>query len=354
MTGAVTIAGRSSRYNSPPASGPNPFSFVDQNGAALSTVTTSAGVTITGSGGPWTITVSGGTYDINASGTFVSTPGSITAGDSVRARVTSSGSYSTAVNELVTIGAQSDTFSVTTQASPGVLFFDDFASGDLSKTMNGFSWDGIFDGSVISGFSPQGNTGHCVRMSFATQFSAAQLGFLTGGNYQEMWFRWYQYMPDGTESPTRGPLMAGSSINGNKFLRVFALPQSNYPRYGASWYTTTGSNVGVGPQAGIFPGTGTVSQIGSVFEFCNAANRGRWVKMEWHGKNSTSAVSPNGVEQFWVDDVLVSNNTGLDSYEVGNTGFNNGYLMGSVDTTWNNPGTYTYIGDFAASITGRA
>jgi hypothetical protein len=62
--------------------------------------------------------VTGGTYDINGSGSFVSTEGTVNNDDTVRARGTSSGSFSTTVNVVVTIGGVSDTFSITTLAEP--------------------------------------------------------------------------------------------------------------------------------------------------------------------------------------------------------------------------------------------
>lgn len=97
---------------------PDQFSFTDQSGVALSSTITSAPVMITGIDAAADITVSGGTYDINASGTFVSTAGTVVSGDTVRARHTSSASYLTAVNTVVTIGGVADTFTSTTEGDP--------------------------------------------------------------------------------------------------------------------------------------------------------------------------------------------------------------------------------------------
>ena len=95
---------------------PNAFTFTDQTGVALSSTITSAAITVSGINSSATITSSGGTFDINSSGTFVSS-GTVNNGDTVRARVTSSSSNSTAVNCVVTIGGVSDTFTATTVAS---------------------------------------------------------------------------------------------------------------------------------------------------------------------------------------------------------------------------------------------
>lgn len=96
---------------------PDAFSFTDATGAALSTVYTSAAIMVTGIDAASAITVTGGTYSING-GAFTSDAGTVNNNDTVRARGTSSGSYSTAVNVAVTIGGVSDTFTITTQAEP--------------------------------------------------------------------------------------------------------------------------------------------------------------------------------------------------------------------------------------------
>ena len=95
---------------------PDQFSFTDQSGVALSSTITSAAITVTGIDAAAAITVTGGTYDINGSGTFVSTEGTVSNGDTVRARHTSSASYLTATNTVITIGGVSDTF--TSQTEP--------------------------------------------------------------------------------------------------------------------------------------------------------------------------------------------------------------------------------------------
>lgn len=124
----VTIGGVSDTFTSTTEAAapgedttPNAFTFTDQTDVALSSVITSAAITVAGIDAPSTISVSGGTYDINGSGTFVSTPGTVEVGDTVRARHTSSSSYSTATNTVVTIGGVSDTFTSTTEESPIIV-----------------------------------------------------------------------------------------------------------------------------------------------------------------------------------------------------------------------------------------
>jgi hypothetical protein len=97
---------------------PDAFSFSDQFGTATSATITSAAITVSGIDAASAITVSGGTYDINASGSFTSDAGTVNNGDTVRARHTSSASYSTATNTTVTIGGVSDTFTSLTGSDP--------------------------------------------------------------------------------------------------------------------------------------------------------------------------------------------------------------------------------------------
>lgn len=102
---------------------PDAFTFTDQSGVALSSTITSAAITVTGIDAPATIEVSGDAsslYDINESGTFTADPGTVNAGDTVRAQHTSSGDYLTATHTVITIGGVSDTFSSQTAPDPSV------------------------------------------------------------------------------------------------------------------------------------------------------------------------------------------------------------------------------------------
>jgi hypothetical protein len=93
---------------------PDAFTFTAQTGAALSTVTTSNTVTISGIDAASAISISGtGTYSKNG-GAYTSTAGTVVNGDTVSVRITSSGSYSTAISTTLTVGGVTGTFTVTT------------------------------------------------------------------------------------------------------------------------------------------------------------------------------------------------------------------------------------------------
>lgn len=98
---------------------PDQFTFTDQSGVALSSTITSAAVTITGIDATVSFSATGGTIDVNADDNFQAAR-DVTNGDTIRARHTSSGSYLTAVNTVVTGGGVSDTFTSQTGPDPSV------------------------------------------------------------------------------------------------------------------------------------------------------------------------------------------------------------------------------------------
>jgi hypothetical protein len=99
------------------AAGADAYGFTDQTGAALSTLTTSDTITVTGIDASTPISITGGEYSING-GAYTSASGNVVVNDTVTLRVTSSASYSTAVNVALDIGGVQDTWTVTTMAQP--------------------------------------------------------------------------------------------------------------------------------------------------------------------------------------------------------------------------------------------
>ena len=94
---------------------PNSFTFVDQTGVNLSTLTTSNFITISGFSEPVSVSVSGdGSPQVSIAGGSWTTSGTISENQSLQVRLTSSGSKNTASSATVTIGSVSDNWSVTT------------------------------------------------------------------------------------------------------------------------------------------------------------------------------------------------------------------------------------------------
>lgn len=100
---------------------PTQFTFTDITGAALSTTQTSNTITIAGldNSDSVVVSVSGGTYSKNG-GAYTSSGGTAVNGDTFAVRQTSSGSYSTVTNCILTVGTVSDTYSVTTRSADNV------------------------------------------------------------------------------------------------------------------------------------------------------------------------------------------------------------------------------------------
>jgi len=162
---------------------PDAFTFTDQTGVALSSTITSAAITVSGITAAATISVSGGSYDINGSGSFTTSSGTVNNGDTVRARVTSSGSNSTAVTATVTIGGVSDGFSATTLAGSGSgVFFNPniglLANGNTlvsSGTLVDVNRASGGDAEVQSTVTRPGGQSKCVLVTYTQDESQATL-----------------------------------------------------------------------------------------------------------------------------------------------------------------------------------
>ncbi|MGB1309950.1 MAG: hypothetical protein ACPG47_02010, partial [Leucothrix sp.] len=119
----LTIGPKSDTFTSTtvgPDTDPVAFNFVDQTGVALGSTRTSAAITISGINVPATISVSGGSYQINGTGAFISTPSTITDGQTVRVQHTASANTATTVDTTLTVGTVSDIFTSTTATAAAI------------------------------------------------------------------------------------------------------------------------------------------------------------------------------------------------------------------------------------------
>lgn len=91
--------------------------FAPVTGAALSTPVESNTITLSNLVGTPAITVTGGQYSKNGAA-YTGSAGTVTSGDTVKVRLTSSASYSTMVQATLTIGGVPRVFSVTTMDNP--------------------------------------------------------------------------------------------------------------------------------------------------------------------------------------------------------------------------------------------
>jgi hypothetical protein len=135
---------------------PNQFTFTDQTNVPLSTVVTSNTITVSGINTAAIISIVGGTYSVNG-GAYRSASYIVNNGNTVIVQQTSSASYSTKTDATLNIGGVSDTFSVTTLASPGETPPDQFTFTDITGvkpntavTSNAITVSGIDAGVPIS------------------------------------------------------------------------------------------------------------------------------------------------------------------------------------------------------------
>jgi len=119
VTVILTVGGVSGTYSIstqgvPADTTPDAFNFTDQSNLNLNTLIYSNTVTISGINQAVSVSATNGAeFSINA-GSYV-TSGSISNGQTLRVRLTTSGSYSTSVSTTVTVGGTSDVWSITTR-----------------------------------------------------------------------------------------------------------------------------------------------------------------------------------------------------------------------------------------------
>ncbi|WP_435640760.1 beta strand repeat-containing protein [Micavibrio aeruginosavorus] len=134
---------------------PNAFTFTDVTGAALSTLTTSNSIAISGITGATSVSVSGtGSPQISIAGGAWTTSGSITNGQTLQVRLTSSAAYTTALTATVNVGGVTDAWSVTTlnDTVPNAFTFTDQTAVPLStlRTSNSITIGGINAATPVS------------------------------------------------------------------------------------------------------------------------------------------------------------------------------------------------------------
>lgn len=194
---------------------PNAFSFTDQTSVATSTVVTSAGVTISGIDTSITCSVSGGTspgIDVGADANW-QTSRSVSSGNSIRVRHTSSASNSTATNTVADCNGVSDTFTSTTVASGGTVLFNPgdlggYATHDAIFTVDTNDHDGGIS-SLQSAVTRPGGSSKAIRIQYPNEEAGTQLMFPAFAPTTTLYIRWYMML----DSNWSGNLPVGLKIS---------------------------------------------------------------------------------------------------------------------------------------------
>lgn len=209
------------------------------------------------------------------------------------------------------------------------IFFDDFATNDLSKTENGFLW------------SPPTNT---TVENNALHFNYNVLGnpsseqrFSLGGYYSEVWCRYRLYVPANYFHIENAP----SPSNNKGFLTLWDDDYEN-PKVSMSvnFWANTGNN-------GDSEGTMFVWLPTIPFDYhyyaewpdnkcIRQSDVGKWMTVLLHYKYATSA-NNDGVAQVWAKTDGEATRTLMDKtngpwYVASAPGFNSGYIFGSTNS----------------------
>ena len=152
-TGIVAGAEVASGIFTVPLYIPTAFTFTSVTNAALNTATTSNLITLSGINTPVAISITGGQYSLNG-GVFTSAAGTVTNGQTVSVRVTSSASPSALTQAVLTIGGVTGSFSVSTgnDTTPDAFSFNAVTGAVMnsSVTSNAITISGINTATPIS------------------------------------------------------------------------------------------------------------------------------------------------------------------------------------------------------------
>lgn len=119
----LTVGGMSSAFTSMTGDAdPDGFTFTNQTGVAVATVTVSSAITITGITIDAPVSVAGGEYSVGCgAANYTSAAGAVAAGQSICVRHTSSANTSATTSTTLTVGTTSSAFTSTTVAAAGAV-----------------------------------------------------------------------------------------------------------------------------------------------------------------------------------------------------------------------------------------
>lgn len=214
-----------------------------------------------------------------------------------------------------------------------VIFEDDFESGDLSKSRNGFRWTSARDTAVSSERARSG------RYSLKFTFEGGPSGddafseqrFDLGGNYPEVWVRYDIYIPQNYYHRNDPP-----SANNKGYLYLWSgdYGRPSGPGMGPNfWPKSDGTSFA----SHYVWGPGLDRHYNHLMpNAVEAADRGKWLRIVVHYKYASSR-NNDGVAEIWktrdgVRQKILNIQDGA-WYVTGQPGFSVGYLLG-----WANSG----------------
>ena len=183
---------------------PDAISFPAYIGAVTSTLIQSSAITVSGINTAASISVANGEYSIGCNGTFTQATGTISSGQSVCVRQTSSSSPQTSTLTTLTVGGLTGVFTVTTQSlTSGVPTGVSAASGNAQATVS-FIAPGSNGGSNIAGYTVSSNPAGGVDTNAGTTALTHTITGLTNGTA-------YTFTVTATDSTGAGTASASSN-----------------------------------------------------------------------------------------------------------------------------------------------
>ena len=227
------------------------------------------------------------------------------------------------------------------QAMAGVIFQDNFSTGDISKKLNGVAfWTDNSSNyqqpsatklSTIT-VQPEAAGGYSLRALYAGTTNPAEgarpeLRFNLGGQYPEYWVSFDLFIPLNYTHRIGNPVSNDKFFITDNNVGSQFIDRETFPDY------SYGSGVDVGSTQLKYNGVNYGFQgPASTWQFVSAADRGTWAHYVLHHKVATSATSNDGVAQTWKNGALVQSFTNFPNYTPGANYFEEGYIFGASNS----------------------
>jgi len=230
------------------------------------------------------------------------------------------------------------TSAISFQTAMAVTFTDGFETGDLSKSTNGFKWNGMGTNPiVVTDFSRDGNAS--LKFIFRATASSGQAWseqrYKLGGNYNNVWLKADIFIPGNyycRKEHNKGPFFVWSGTYGHANANVAA----NFEHWcnSGNAYLTFNPG-GDGYNYGHFTtclksdcgNKGTPYSRGVAF-VDRAKDLNKWHEWIVHLRPATTSTSNDGVVEVWKDGVKVWYRYDLAYHSDVANYFDQGYIMG--------------------------
>ena len=221
------------------------------------------------------------------------------------------------------------------QSAMAVTFTDGFESGDLSKSTNGFKWNGMGTNPVVvTNFAKTGNASlKFIFPATANGEAWSEQRYKLGGNYNNVWLKADIFIPENYYcrnnrlNNNKGPFYVWSGAYTNKYIGANF---DNWCISGNAYVTFDPSENGydIGHYNTCLTLTKGCPREQGVPFVDRAKDLNKWHEWIVHARPATTSTSNDGVAEIWKDGVKVWYRYDLGYHSNVNNNFDQGYLMG--------------------------